>query len=398
MALKDLRRRLPVIGQLPEHSQPRKFERRARENAPTPRYAVWELTLACDQDCITCGPRAGLARANELDTEEALSLVEQLAEMGVHEVTLIGGEAYLRSDFVLIARAIRVAGMSCTMTTGGYNLGRERAESLVEAGVQSVSLSFDGLPATHDRLRNRPDSFLRATRALGYLREAGAKITANTQINRETVHELPELLRRLAPLGIDGWQLQLTVAHGSAADHPDLILQPYQMPKMYEVLTEVLDEGARLGIRILPTNSVGYFGPLEQRLRAPMTTRGHYSGCGAGIYALGIQSDGGVKGCPSLGGPNNLGGTVREHSLRELWEHSWQLQWIRERGRGELWGHCADCYYADTCMGGCTSISEPLLGRPGNNPMCVHRALDLRSRGRARAPRTGTRPERSPLR
>ncbi|MCA9717514.1 MAG: heme biosynthesis protein, partial [Myxococcales bacterium] len=43
----------------------------------------------------------------------------------------------------------------------------------------------------------------------------------------------------------------------------------------------------------------------------------------------------------------------------------------------ELWGYCAECYYAEPCRGGCTSISEPLLGRPGNNPMCHHRALEM---------------------
>jgi hypothetical protein len=33
------------------------------------------------------------------------------------------------------------------------------------------------------------------------------------------------------------------------------------------------------------------------------------------------------------------------------------------------------------CLGGCTSVSEPLLGRPGNNPMCHHRALELDREG-----------------
>jgi hypothetical protein len=32
-------------------------------------------------------------------------------------------------------------------------------------------------------------------------------------------------------------------------------------------------------------------------------------------------------------------------------------------------------------MGGCTSVSEPLLGRPGNNPYCHHRVLELSAQG-----------------
>ncbi|MCA9627572.1 MAG: radical SAM protein, partial [Myxococcales bacterium] len=67
--------------------------------APHPVYCVWELTLACDLGCRHCGSRAKDARAGELTTEECLDVVAQLEELGVREVTLIGGEAYLRDDW-----------------------------------------------------------------------------------------------------------------------------------------------------------------------------------------------------------------------------------------------------------------------------------------------------------
>src|SRR5581483_2591162 len=74
-------------------------------------YVVWELTLRCDLACDHCGSRAGKARPDELTTDEALDLVRQIAEMGAREVTIIGGEAYLRDDWHVIARAIVDAGM-----------------------------------------------------------------------------------------------------------------------------------------------------------------------------------------------------------------------------------------------------------------------------------------------
>jgi MoaA/NifB/PqqE/SkfB family radical SAM enzyme len=70
---------------------------------------VWELTLQCDLACRHCGSRAGRKRPDELSTEEALDLVRQMAELGTKEVTLIGGEAYLREDWVTVAKAIRDA-------------------------------------------------------------------------------------------------------------------------------------------------------------------------------------------------------------------------------------------------------------------------------------------------
>src|SRR5262245_65386103 len=74
-------------------------------------YVVWELTLRCDHACHHCGSRAAREREDELSTGEALDVVTQLAAMGAREVTLIGGEAYLRDDWDVIARAIVERGM-----------------------------------------------------------------------------------------------------------------------------------------------------------------------------------------------------------------------------------------------------------------------------------------------
>jgi hypothetical protein len=78
------RRQLPLAGE------------REKDRAYQPIYAVWEITLKCDLACRHCGSRAGHERSDELTTAECLDLVRQMAELGVRETTLIGGEAYLR--------------------------------------------------------------------------------------------------------------------------------------------------------------------------------------------------------------------------------------------------------------------------------------------------------------
>src|ERR1700688_3451516 len=112
------RRHLPLAG-----------DARAVDRAWRPVYAVWEVTLKCDLACRHCGSRAGRARPDELTTAEALDLVAQVAELGVLELTLIGGEAYLRDDFLEIVRAAKGAGLTTTMTTGGRGLTPELARA-----------------------------------------------------------------------------------------------------------------------------------------------------------------------------------------------------------------------------------------------------------------------------
>ncbi|EDM79346.1 heme biosynthesis protein [Plesiocystis pacifica SIR-1] len=97
----------------------------------------------------------------------------------------------------------------------------------------------------------------------------------------------------------------------------------------------------------------------------------------AGITTAGVS----IKSCPSLGGAKDTAGSWREHGLEALWRGSPELSYMRDRGVEELWGFCKTCYYAETCKAGCTAVSEPLLGRPGNNPYCHHRALELQRQG-----------------
>jgi radical SAM protein with 4Fe4S-binding SPASM domain len=380
MSLRDVRRRLPVVDALPAPD-----DRRARVKVagepPVPRYAVWELTLACDQKCVHCGSRAGHARPGELTTAEALALVGDLRALGVGEITLIGGEAYLRDDFILIARAIRDAGMDCTMTTGALNLSEARVAALAEAGVRLVSVSLDGTEAAHDVLRGVPGSFRRALAALERLRPTGLGRSVNTQINRLTMGTLERLQETLLDAGIRLWQLQITAAFGNAADRPDILLQPYMIPEVFATIERLLDHAAAHGMRIWPANNLGYFGPLEARLRAHQKLGAHFKGCIAGRHALGIEADGTIKGCPSLGGPANVAGNVRDRPLREIWADAPELQFTRARTVDDLWGYCRDCYYNDVCLAGCSATSEPLLGRPGNNPYCQHRASELARAG-----------------
>jgi MoaA/NifB/PqqE/SkfB family radical SAM enzyme len=178
MRSKRPRRSLEVLTSKPRYLpllEPRPNDERYR-----PIYTVWELTLKCDLACRHCGSRAGKSRVEELTTEECLDVVRQIAALGGKEVTLIGGEAYLREDWTEIAREIQRQGLLCTMTTGGRGMTVEMARRAADAGIQAVSVSFDGLEETHDRLRGVKGSFAAARSAVGHLKAAGIRVSTNT--------------------------------------------------------------------------------------------------------------------------------------------------------------------------------------------------------------------------
>jgi radical SAM protein with 4Fe4S-binding SPASM domain len=364
------RRLLPVLAPV------REVDRAAR-----PVYAVWEITLRCDLACLHCGSRAGKGRPDELSTAEALDAVDQIAALGVREVSLIGGEVYLREDWEQIARRVKDRGMACGIVTGGRGFTRERARAARDAGVDGVSVSVDGLEATHDRLRAVHGSHGAAMEALGHLAAVGLKRSANTQINRWNLREIPAVLESLLPTGIFAWQVQFTVAMARAADHPSMLLEPYQLLEAMPMIARLKQRADEAKVRIWSGNNVGYFGPFEKLLYETSQT-GHHLSCGAGTSALGIEANGDVKGCPSLPTADYVGGNLRDRSLLEIWEQTAQLRFTRDRTPDELWGFCKTCYYAEDCMAGCSWTSHVLLGKRGNNPYCHHRTLELLKEGK----------------
>jgi radical SAM protein with 4Fe4S-binding SPASM domain len=374
------RRSLPIA---PEARRDRPLHDEAREIDRTwrPSYAVWEITLACDLACHHCGSRAGRARPDELSTAECLDLVDQMAALGVNEVTLIGGEAYLREDWLEIVARIAKHGMRCGMATGGRGLTLERARAARDAGLVAVSVSVDGLEAEHDAQRGLRGSFAAAMAAMENVKAAGGiRLTANSQVNRLSLPVLEELFALVTDHGAKGWQVQLTAAMGRAADEPRLFLEPYQVLEVMPKLARIKREAERRGVLLWPGNNIGYFGPFEGVIRSHFRA-GYRGACGAGRMTLGIEANGDIKGCPSLPTEEYVGGNVRERPLQEIWERAEPLRFTRDFRARDLRGFCASCYYAEECRGGCHWTSHVLLGDRGDNPYCHHRALELLKRG-----------------
>jgi radical SAM protein with 4Fe4S-binding SPASM domain len=345
-------------------------------------YAVWEVTLRCRLDCRHCGSRAGRARPDELSTDEALELLDELVAAGIREVTLAGGEPLLRPDWETLVRGAADRGLDCNLLTGGYRVTADEARRLRAAGASRVSVSVDGLEQAHVFWRGRHDAWREALRSLATFRDAGLPIACNTQLNRLSAPDLPELYEVLRDIGVTGWQLQLTMPFGNAAEQASRILQPCELLDLFPVLALLIERGAREGVRIVPADCVGYFGPLDEAIRRDGAI---WQGCQAGLAGLGIEADGAVKGCLSLPTEAFVGGNVRERPLTEILETvplRMNLGGGTPEGVAHLWGFCATCVFAALCRGGCSNTTQVLLGRRGNNPYCHHRAVALAREGR----------------
>ncbi|HLP48640.1 MAG TPA: radical SAM protein [Candidatus Kapabacteria bacterium] len=339
-----------------------------------PKFCVWEITFKCNMRCLHCASAVneGWSRGEELTLEESLHLCDELSALGCEEVTLSGGEALLRKDWIHIARYLMKLGIRTALISNGFVIDREVAYDIKEAGIYLVALSLDGMEKTHDYIRHCKGSFARVCRAVSYLKASGLRVNFVTHANRENFPELPAIEELAISLGIDVWRIQLGAPLGRLEQHPELVLKPDDLPALADFIVAAKQ---RKKVTISVGDNIGYFSSHEPELRNTPIREGlnFWCGCSAGCLNIGIESNGNVKGCLSLQSDQFVEGNIRTVSLKELWEKKGNFAYTRDFKKEDLHGYCKDCEYGEICRGGCTFTAFSATGSPHNNPYCLYR-------------------------
>ncbi len=326
-----------------------------------------ELTLACPCNCETCGSNAGKKRENELTVDEWKLIVRELSKLGCKRIGLLGGEPLLYKEWATVAVESAAVGMAVEIITSGIGIDRTLAKTIYDVGVNSVTVSIDGTEEIHDKQRRIPHGYQQAINAVRYLDEAGLKVGINTQVNQSTLPTLESLAPKLQEAGAMGWQLQLTMPRGRASGCADIALPAEAMPKVMETVRRLI---GRRGLRPIITDNIGYFTKDDPKLRTPPGIfKRCWMGCFAGIRAIGIMSDGSVKGCLAL--PDEMiEGNIRETPLEKIWNDQNKFSYNRAFEESSLSGECSKCTFGRICRGGCTAFALSVHGKTNISTHC----------------------------
>jgi len=163
------------------------------------------VTDKCNFRCKYCMPAEGLEwlpREEVLSFEEIARIVRVLAEMGVEEVRLTGGEPLVRRDLTtLVEMVAHTPGVEdLSLTTNGILLDR-LAGPLVAAGLRRINVSLDSLSHTRFAEITRRDALDRVLAGLAEaerypeLRPIKVNCVAIRGFTEEEVPALAELAR-----------------------------------------------------------------------------------------------------------------------------------------------------------------------------------------------------------
>ena len=80
---------------------------------------MWNLTRQCNLSCDHCYLDAKGEARDELDLDEGIRLIDDLAEMKVPVLIFTGGEPLLSKDFYAYAFHAREVGLGTALSTNG---------------------------------------------------------------------------------------------------------------------------------------------------------------------------------------------------------------------------------------------------------------------------------------
>jgi radical SAM protein with 4Fe4S-binding SPASM domain len=342
-----------------------------------PNHPVWEMTTACNLNCLHCHCSAGKPSEDELTTHQAKELLDQLADVPQFRmIAFTGGEPLVRGDLFEILAYSQALGFTNTIATNATLINDGIARKLKDCGVVIAAVSLDGLSAaTHDMVRGVPGSFRKALDGMKALRKAGILLHINITVMDYNIDQLEEMIHLVDDMGagiLIVYQL-VTVGRGENIKGASLGIEKN------ERLIKIMAEAQRRMRAVLePVAGPQYWSYLLNRANIMdgwkmWLAEKVFHGCSAGRGFIYIKPNGVVWPCPFL---ELECGSIQDRPFKEIYETSTILNQLRKREE-LLKGSCGECSYKTIC-GGCRGRAYATTGDLfAEDPSCfIHPPID----------------------
>ena len=170
-----------------------------------PFMVSYSITTKCNLKCKHCySSSVDQAAPDELSTEEAFRLMDDLSKWEIGLLIIDGGEPLCREDLLDIVKYASSKGIRATIGSNGTLIDKAMAGRMREAGVMSVAISVDGADAqTHDSFRGMSGAFEQAIKGAEACRDSGLPFQFNMVIRKDTLPQLEDMLRLALGYGAD---------------------------------------------------------------------------------------------------------------------------------------------------------------------------------------------------
>ena len=350
-----------------------------------PFIVIWETTQACDLSCVHCRACAQPFRSNqELSTDEAKRLIDEIAAMEVPLFVMTGGDPLKRPDIYELVEYAAKRGVRPSLTPSATPLlTRDAVIKLKESGLARLAISLDGpTEEIHDSFRRVPGSFQWTLEAIQNAHDINLAVQINTTITRHNLKYLDDMIALVEKLGIVLWSVFFLVPTGRGQSIDLISAEEFEgvFEKLYQTSQRVLFD-------IKSTEAQHYRRYLLQR-RTEIRRQGgvppdkvpQFLGVGTpdgiGRAPRGINDGKGFAFISHIGEVYPSGflpvsaGNVRTESLASMYRNSTLFKALRNTENLE--GKCGVCEYKEIC-GGSRARSYAVTGDMfAEEPCCVY--------------------------
>ncbi len=325
-----------------------------------PLALIAELTHRCPLRCVYCSNPLELAAAHgELSTAEWTRLFEEAAQLGVMHLHLTGGEPAARVDLEELTANAHQAGLYTNLITSGVGLSERRLEALASAGIDHVQLSFqDSEEISANRIAGVPVHARKVALAEA-IRRLPVAFTVNLVVHRQNLDRLEEMIAFVEELGPQRVEIANVQYYGWALLNRAVLLPTREQVERSRAVVAEAEQRLKGRMRI-------EFVLPDYYARYPKACMG-----GWGRRLMLIDPAGRALPCHSAGViPGMRFDSVRDHSLRWLWEESPSFR----RFRGDEWMPelCRSCARREEDFGGCRCQAFLVAGdAAATDPACT---------------------------
>ncbi|SDC74061.1 heme d1 biosynthesis radical SAM protein NirJ [Cupriavidus sp. YR651] len=376
-----------------------RFLEALRDGGPVPSarkpagpVVIWNLVRRCNLNCRHCyATSADVDFRGELETDEALAVLDQLKATGVPALILSGGEPLMRQDLYVIATRARELGFHLSLSSNGTLLDAGHAARLAATGFDYVGVSLDGLAPTHDRFRRSDGAFDRALAGLRTARAAGLRVGVRMTLTEANAAQLADVVALTEAEGIDKFYLShfnyAGRGKGYRADDARhartraaldwLIDHVWSRAQAGHAGDFVTGNNDADGVYLLQWISQRYPERVAD-MRARLTAWG---GNATGVGVANIDNLGNVH--PDTMWWHVTIGNVRERPFGEIWaDRTDPLMAGLKASPRPLEGRCAACLHRDICNGNTRVRAWAVSGNPwAEDPGCYLTDTELRAPG-----------------
>lgn len=339
---------------------------------------TWNMTYKCNLKCLHCYINASPQGDEGLTKDEALNLVDQMAEIKIPLLIMSGGEPLMRRDFFEIAKYASERGLRLALSTNGTLISKKVAEELKEIGFLYIGISLDSpYPEFHDKFRGVEGAFDLTVKGIKNAIEAGLNVGLRFTITSRNIDQIDDYIRLSLNLGVKRITFYHISASGRGKELKDWMYNPEQYKKFINKLIEYAKElkgKIEIETTLAPFDGI-YIAKIlakdEKELEDYLKFVENSGGCGRKMIS--IYPNGDVYPCQFIDFYKL--GNVRQKPLKEIIQNIPDFFVNTDK---YLTGKCATCEYKTYCKGGDRARAYYWSGSIyGDDPLCPLKMLRI---------------------